>query len=124
MSEEMGHAYAYMSHDMGMKLGHYYESLQSRYGDPRVYAMEQERMASEQAAVAHAHATTRAEALSHAYEKTRVDVRKTHDLKMADRQAKLLRSAPLRAPRTEQPPFVPAGPPQGRRRVQIEEGAH
>ena len=46
--------YKGMTTDMGQKLSGYYMSLQSRYGDPRVYAQQQEAMARDQAAVQHA----------------------------------------------------------------------
>ena len=84
---EMGTAFERMTTDMGSKMTGYYYSLQSRYGDPRVYAMQQEQMAAEQAAVAHRQASTRSEALRAAYDKTREDVRRLHNSRMAPRPA-------------------------------------
>ena len=84
---ELGRAYQQMTADMGGKMSNYLVSLQSRYGDPRVYAMQQEQMAAEQAAVAHRQASTRSEALRAAYDKTREDVRRLHNSRMAPRPA-------------------------------------
>ena len=84
---ELGQAYQQMSADMGGKMSNYLVSLQSRYGDPRVYAMQQEQMAAEQAAVAHRQVSTRSEALRAAYEKTREGVRGTHASRMQSSRA-------------------------------------
>ena len=84
---ELGRAYQQMTADMGGKMSNYLVSLQSRYGDPRVYAMQQEQMAAEQAVVAHQQVNTRSEALRAAYEKTRGDVRKIHTSRMQNSRA-------------------------------------
>ena len=76
-----------MTADMGGKMSNYLVSLQSRYGDPRVYAMQQEQMAAEQAVVAHQQVSTRSEALRAAYEKTRESVRGIHASRMQNSRA-------------------------------------
>lgn len=83
-SQEIGNAYNWMNRDMIGKLETYKVSLQMRFGDPRVYAMEEQRMAAQRAAVAHANATTRSEALRTSYEKSREDVRTAHSTRMRE----------------------------------------
>jgi hypothetical protein len=82
MSREMATAYGFMTQDMSGKLSNYFYSLQHRYGDPRVYAMQQQEMRMEQASVAHQYATTRADVLRTAYDKNRESAREGHDSRM------------------------------------------
>lgn len=80
--ELMGQAYKMMTHDMRGKLSGYQFSLESRYGDPRTYALERQMMAEEQAAVEYSRAKTHEEALSVAYGKNREQIRENHRLRM------------------------------------------
>jgi len=82
MSQEIAQALGLMSSDMRVKLGSYYTSLQHRYGDPRVYAMQEEAMRVEQAAIGHHSVVTRADALRSAYDHNRSATRVAHDLRM------------------------------------------
>ena len=74
----LGGAYAAMTTDMRGKLHNYQLSLEHRYGDPAVYAAQQEEMAAQQAVVAYAEAKTREQALSSAYGKNRDRIRTEH----------------------------------------------
>ena len=52
-----GQAYDAMTQDMFSQLGSYHHSLQARFGDPRVYEMQQEEVAQRQDMIMHAEAT-------------------------------------------------------------------
>ena len=79
----MGLYYDAMTRDMGGKLAGYFESLQHRYGDPRVYAMQQEEMAERRGRAAHTKASTAAEALREAYKSKASKNRADHNKRMA-----------------------------------------
>ena len=66
---EFGRMYDSMTTDMGQKLSGYYQSLQSRYGDPRVYAQQQDQMARDRVAVQHAKSQKTARLLEDAYQR-------------------------------------------------------
>jgi hypothetical protein len=87
---EIGHVFTAMSQDMRMKLGGYAVSLQARYGDPRVYAQQQEQMARDRAAVEHAKSKKTAKLLEDAYARQTERNRATHHerlLSRADRRS-------------------------------------
>lgn len=88
MSEHMGVAFDNMRFDMRGKLGGYMHTLQARYGDPRVYAMQQEQMAAQESAIAFAHAQTRSEALTAAYAQNRDTARQSHASRMRSHQTR------------------------------------
>ena len=90
MSQELGGAFRRMSEDMGGKLSHYYISLQQRYGDPRVYAAQEEELRARSAVAAHAEATTAAEALKGAYETQHAKVKHEHAIRMQHLQGRSL----------------------------------
>ena len=75
---EMGQAYSAMTSDMGQKLSGYYHSLQTRFGDPRVYAMQQREMQKQEAAVVHSKTQRTSDLLKEAYDKKVVKHRETH----------------------------------------------
>ena len=75
---EMGQAYSAMTSDMGQKLSGYYQSLQMRFGDPRVYAMQRQEMQRQQAAVVHSKAQKTSDLLKEAYDKKVLKHRETH----------------------------------------------
>lgn len=83
MSQEIAGAYQYMTMDMGGKLSNYYHSLQARFGDPAVYAMQREQMAAQVASVQYSEAKTREEALRSAYDKQRVECTNAHQTRMS-----------------------------------------
>lgn len=66
---EIGALYQHMTTDMRHKLNAYHTSLQSRYGDPRVYAQQQEAMARDRAAVQHEKSRKTALLLEDAYQR-------------------------------------------------------
>ena len=72
-----------MTADMRGKLTNYRLSLEHRYGDPAVYAAQQEEMAAQQAVVAYANAKTQEQALSLAYGKKRDQIRSEHRARLA-----------------------------------------
>ena len=82
---EMGQMYMAMTVDMGQKLSGYSMSLQSRYGDPRVYAQQQEQMARDQAAVAHSKSQKTAQLLEDAYERQKERNRVQHNTRINTR---------------------------------------
>ena len=83
MSSQIGDAYTMMTQDMSYKLAGYMTSLEHRYGDPRMYEMQREEMAAEQAEVVHRQVKTTEEALSAAYQKNRQRARDNHASRMA-----------------------------------------
>lgn len=76
-------AYSYMTNDMRNKLGAYYESLQFRYGDPRMYALQEQQMAADAAAVQHHRVESVSDALQQAYNHKRNAIRSAHDARTA-----------------------------------------
>jgi hypothetical protein len=85
-ADYFGGAYHAMTSDIRGKLGGYHESLQMRFGDPRVYAMQEAEIARQAAAATHMHATNRADVLSSLYNRNRDTIRNEHNAKMAHRQ--------------------------------------
>ena len=67
-----------MQNAMENTLGSYYTSLQSRFGDPRVYASQVEQMRKDEAAVMHARAKKTEVLLADAYRRQQERNRATH----------------------------------------------
>ena len=80
--QEIGYAFDVMRHDMRGKLGSYMVSLQSRYGDPRVYEMQREEMARQEAGVIYSQTKTAEQALSSTYNTKRDTLRESHTARM------------------------------------------
>ena len=59
MTHVMEQAFQNMSSEMGGKLSHYYQSLQHRFGDLRVYAAQEEQIRTQSAVVEHGCSSTR-----------------------------------------------------------------
>ena len=97
-----------MTTDMGQKLSGYYYSLQSRYGDPRIYAQQQEQMARDQAAVQYAKSKKTAKLLEDAYQRQSERNRELHNTRLSNRVDRKSAARPQsRAPparRTAEPP--------------------
>lgn len=81
----MGTLYNAMTSDMGQKLSGYYLSLQSRYGDPRIYAAQQEQMARDRAAVQHTKSRKTAQLLEDAYKRQTERNRQIHNTRINNR---------------------------------------
>lgn len=71
-----------MTQDLSQKLGGYYTSLQTRYGDPRVYQAQQAEMARDQAAIVHAKAQSTAQTMKSAYERQQQRNRALHNTRI------------------------------------------
>jgi hypothetical protein len=78
-------AFEAISGDLGSKIGGYAMSLQSRYGDPRVYAMQREQMQKDRAAVVYSQSKKTEELLSHAYARQAERIRETHTARLSSR---------------------------------------
>ncbi len=117
---EMGKLYGAMTTDMGQKLSGYYVSLQSRYGDPRIYAAQQEQMARDKVAVQHAKSQKTAQLLEDAYQRQSERNRELHDTRLKTRGGRTSIAPPeskeppkrhtVRRPPAEQPPSHQARP--------------
>ena len=84
---EMGRYYTAMTQDMGGKLSGYYLSLQQRYGDPRVYAQQQQAMRAQEARVVHQQKTQAASTALQHQQTQREQARKAHSERMSKRKA-------------------------------------
>jgi hypothetical protein len=110
---EIGRLYNAMTMDMSQKLNGYHQSLQLRYGDPRVYAQQQEAMARDRAAVQHAKSRKTEELLHEAYERQQQRNRELHDTRINNRSRRKSTkppesAAPSRRQNSQQPPAEPA----------------
>ena len=74
-----------LQRQMQNTLGNYYVSLQSRFGDPRVYASQVEQMRKDEAAVMHAKAKKTETLLQDAYNRQQERNRATHDERIKNR---------------------------------------
>ena len=112
----MGEYYRAMTNDMGGKLSGYYIDLQSRYGDPRVYAAQRQQMQQQEAAIVHSQASRTSDLLRDAYAKKQSENRSAHSERMSKRRgghtassppesagASTRQTAPPRKPRAAQP---------------------
>ena len=95
MATEMGAIYNAMTTDLGGKLNSFYSGLQSRYGDPRVYAMQREEMQKQDARLMHQESSRTAELLRSAYDARAEKNRSTHTTRM---KKKLARPRPEASP--------------------------
>jgi len=83
---ELGMYFNAMSRDMGSKLSGYYASLQHRFGDPRVYAMQQSEMRQQNEHIAQSKKEYTASLLEEAYQKQQVRNRNNHKKRLSTRQ--------------------------------------
>lgn len=88
---------------MQNNLGNYYKSLQARYGDPRVYAQQEEEMRRDEAAVEYARSKNREQLLNDAYERQKDRNRALHNAKVSSRAPPQSSKAP-RQSRKKEPP--------------------
>ena len=108
-SPEIAMAVRNMSGAMRNNLSMYSHSLQSRYGDPRVYAMQQEQIAADREGRDYSRVKTAEEALEATYRKSRKKVSEAHNKRVT------LNTPPesqSKNPRTGRQPSAPrsAGP--------------
>lgn len=90
-------------------LGSYYMSLQSKYGDPRVYASQEEQMRRDAAAVMHAKSKRTEQLLEDAYARQTERNRAQHSDRLRNREQRgRLRSSAARGQRRNEEP-----PPEG-----------
>ena len=109
---EFSNIYTSMSRDLGNKLSGYHTGLQARYGDPRVYAMQRDEMARDEATVMHARAKKTSDLMQGAYERQKERNRETHHTRIRSRLGQSSASHPESAQptrRTRRPPAA-AGP--------------
>jgi hypothetical protein len=94
MATEMGHYYNAMTGDMSSKLSHYMNGLQARYGDPRVYEMQQQEMAQQEARVVHKKSAKTAALLRSAYDARTEKNRELHSARLKQRTTPPSASSP------------------------------
>ena len=85
MATEMGQYYTAMTRDMDGKLSNYMNGLEARYGDPRVYEMQRQQMAQQEARVIHKKSAKTAELLRSAYDARTAKNRATHVSRLQSR---------------------------------------
>ena len=85
---EMGVNYNMMTNNLGGKLNQWMTGLHGRYGDPRVYQMQQQEMQQQDARVEHQKAAKTADLLKNAYDARAVKNRETHTTRMSKRSSK------------------------------------
>ena len=85
-SPEVAAYFNAMTQNMGNKLNQYQYNLQCRYGDPRVYAMQQQQMREDEMRVIHSRKQRTAELLQSAYAERTQKNREAHAARMAKRQ--------------------------------------
>jgi DNA polymerase III delta prime subunit len=91
-------AFNAMSGDLRNKLGGYYLSLQSSYGDPRVYQMQQEQMQKDMASVAYQRSKNTERLLADAYARQTERVRETHAERISKRATQAQKQALQKTP--------------------------
>lgn len=109
-------AFKFMSQDTHQKLHMYQMSLEARYGDPRVYAMQQEEMAQQDAEIQHTQSKTRERALADTYNRSRRAARARHTARRTSRDIPPPSAEPVRqthppAPARRRVQLAPAEPP-------------
>jgi hypothetical protein len=67
---------------LGYRVGQWQHDLQTRYGDPRVYAMQQAAMHQQEAALAHDLSRRKSAAQSKSYDDKSVSFKETHDARI------------------------------------------
>ena len=111
-------AHTFMAEDIRMKLLMYQGGLEARYGDPRVYAAQQEEMAQQDAEIQYTEAKTRERVLADTYNRSRRGVRAKHTAKRTSRDTRpppaeeAHHTPPRAASRRRAPPASAAPPPQ------------
>lgn len=98
---QMGDVYTAMTNNMRMKMGGYVMSLQSRYGDPRVYAQQEEQMRRDQAAVAYNKSKKTAALLEDAYKRQTERNRSLHSDRLKTRHGRRSASRPESGARSQ-----------------------
>ena len=83
-----------MSMDMKSKLGGYYTSLQTRYGDPRVYQAQEEQMRRDQASIAHAKSRNTSQLLEDVYVRQQQRNRAVHNTRISTQTGRKSSSRP------------------------------
>jgi hypothetical protein len=83
----------YVMAGMQNNLGNYYLSLQTRYGDPRIYQEQEAQMRRDEAAVMHTKSKKTEELLRDAYERQRERNRDLHSTRVRKRQEASLQSS-------------------------------
>lgn len=104
---EIANAFREMSGRTKTSLGLYYDSLQHRFGDPEVYAAQQEEINAQAARVQYSQAKSRESALEAAYNTNRQSTRSSH----ANRMSRITQDKPQRS--SESPPDCPNPKPPG-----------
>ena len=99
--------YDAMTQDMGRKMSGYFLSLQTRYGDPRVYAQQREQMAADAAAVQHSRSRKTEQLLEDAYKRQTERNRNVHNKRINDRLDR--RSSRHPQSKMDQPRTTPQG---------------
>lgn len=113
---EIVHLYNAIRTDTNQRMGDYIQRLQSRYGDPRVYRVQQQEMRQEEAAVMHAGSRRNESLLEDAYKAQVAKNRKAHEERLKtlslERSRRPVSQAAARRSRTQRPdqpgPSVPA----------------
>lgn len=102
-------AYSRMSQDLGSNLSHYYGTLQARFGDPRVYAAQEEQIRAQTAVIEYHESLSKSDALRTAYNQSRSQIAEKHANRIATR---LNKSRAHPGPyRTQTPPAQLPPPP-------------
>ena len=83
--QEFGSIYNAMTRDMGRKLDMYQISLQTRYGDPRIYAQQQEIAARDTAAAEYMKSKKTSQLLEDAYKRQTERNRAIHNSRLSNR---------------------------------------
>ena len=104
---EIGGAFQAMSNNMKQQLNWYSYSLQTRYGDPRVYAMEQERVMRHKAAVEHEKSKKTSKLLEDAYKRQSEKNRETHKERISTRIDQRSASRPESVAKSHRKPAQP-----------------
>ena len=106
---QMEVAYSRMSQDLGSNLSHYYGTLQARFGDPRVYAAQQEQIRAQTAVIEYHETLSKSDALRLAYDRDRAQISEDHTNRIA---ARLNRHRSPPGPyQTPKPPAQTVPPP-------------
>ena len=98
---ELSMATSYMSQNMRNQLGGYQLSLQCRYGDPRIYAQQEQQMAKDRAAVAYNKAQHVSKLLEDSYKRQTERNRELHAKRINNRNGQKSSSPPESQPQTQ-----------------------
>lgn len=122
---ELGVAFTAMTNDMSRKMYTYMQSLEQRYGDPRVYAQQREEMAAAEAEVMYSKAKTTEGVLSAAYNKNRQNIQDAHKAKRTrlSKHPQSAASTPDPVDRSGRPPSGPKPAPKAVKFASLEAAA-